>query len=136
MPRIWFRTAIVLGVVPLALTFSTDSVEAQRRGGNSDTGWKFMSEKYDKDNDGKITSEEYTRSADAFKTLDRDSDGAITKADWSVSSGKRRARGDAPKVGDTAPDFKLTMVKDAETETTLSSFAGKKPVALIFGSCT
>lgn len=42
---------------------------------------------------------------------------------------------DKVKVGDTAPDFTLPNVKGG-TQVTLSSFANKKPVVLIFGSYT
>jgi peroxiredoxin len=41
----------------------------------------------------------------------------------------------APKVGDTAPDFTLSDVAGQES-VTLSHFRGQKPVALIFGSYT
>lgn len=39
------------------------------------------------------------------------------------------------RVGDKAPDFKL-KAKDGSREVALSSFRGKKPVVLIFGSFT
>ncbi len=39
----------------------------------------------------------------------------------------------ALKVGQEAPNFKLKSL-DGESETELSSFQGKKPVVLIFGS--
>ena len=39
------------------------------------------------------------------------------------------------QVGDTAPDFKL-KTKDGSGEVQLSSFRGKKPVVLVFGSVT
>jgi len=42
---------------------------------------------------------------------------------------------DTLKVGDVAPDFTLKS-PDGKTEQTLSSFKGKKPVALVFGSYT
>ncbi len=45
----------------------------------------------------------------------------------------------APKVGEVAPDFELARLEDgAPTEelVELSSFKGKKPVVLLFGSCT
>jgi len=43
----------------------------------------------DKDNDGKLTSDEVTLSAEAFAALDKDSDGSITKAEMQKSlSGK------------------------------------------------
>ncbi len=41
----------------------------------------------------------------------------------------------APKRGDVAPDFELRDI-NAENPVRLSSFKGKKPVALIFGSLT
>ncbi len=40
-----------------------------------------------------------------------------------------------PKVGDGAPDFELADVAGAQS-VGLSSFRGKRPVALIFGSFT
>ena len=42
---------------------------------------------------------------------------------------------DTLRVGDAAPDFKL-KTKDGSREVQLSSFKGKKPVVLIFGSFT
>ena len=39
------------------------------------------------------------------------------------------------KKGDMAPDFRLKRLR-ASDETSLSSFRGKKPVALVFGSYT
>lgn len=41
----------------------------------------------------------------------------------------------APKVGDPAPDFELRDI-NGESPIRLSSFQGKKPVILIFGSFT
>ena len=41
----------------------------------------------------------------------------------------------APAVGDPAPDFKL-RTKDGEREVQLSSFKGRRPVVLVFGSFT
>lgn len=41
----------------------------------------------------------------------------------------------APKVGDMAPDFELAD-SDGRHTVRLSSFRGKRPVALIFGSFT
>jgi hypothetical protein len=40
-----------------------------------------------------------------------------------------------PKVGTPAPDFTLKTL-DGKGEVTLSSFRGKQPVVLIFGSYT
>ena len=41
----------------------------------------------------------------------------------------------APRVGDMAPDFTLFDI-EGKNSVTLSSFRGKKPVALVFGSYT
>jgi peroxiredoxin len=38
-------------------------------------------------------------------------------------------------VGDTAPDFQLSTL-DHKSEVQLSSFRGKQPVVLVFGSYT
>jgi len=46
-----------------------------------------------------------------------------------------RARAGTIHVGDTAPDFKLSLV-DKSGNVQLSSFRGSKPVVLIFGSYT
>jgi hypothetical protein len=45
------------------------------------------------------------------------------------------ARGGATQVGEMAPDFALPTV-DRKAEVRLSSFRGKRPVVLVFGSYT
>jgi hypothetical protein len=45
------------------------------------------------------------------------------------------ARGGPTRVGDVAPDFDLPPV-DRKARVTLSSFRGKRPVVLVFGSYT
>jgi len=42
--------------------------------------------------------------------------------------------GAGPEVGQPAPDFKLKLLDGKEVQ--LASFKEKKPVVLIFGSCT
>ena len=54
------------------------------------------------------------------------------------SPGKRpgdQRMGNALRVGETAPDFKL-KTKDGSREVQLASFKGKRPVVLVFGSYT
>ena len=111
------------------------------RGGRSADVFKFLAEKYDTNNDGEISSKEYDRSEENFTRFDTNKDGVLTAADWAGNTGRSRRsqpRGgsDAPAVGDQAPDFTLTEIMDETKEVKLSSFAGSKPVALIFGSCT
>ncbi len=43
--------------------------------------WEYLAEKYDADEDGEITPEEYGRDETHFKRLDVDSDGVIAKAE-------------------------------------------------------
>ena len=68
-----------------------------------------------------------------------DADGDLV---WDVSRKSARAeRPEGPAAGEPAPDFELALLgsdKDGgeETRVSLSSFQGKKPVALIFGSYT
>ncbi len=123
----------------LVVQMGVEMADAQRnregRGGRGGGGWDFVAKKYDSNKDGKISLEEYTRGKDAFESLDNDGDGVVTKEDWSVRSNRRRS-GEAPVAGQVAPDFSLTKITDADETVTLSDFAGKKPVALLFGSCT
>ena len=111
-------------------------------GGGAEVGAKvfdFLAEKYDKDGDGKISPEEHNRGAELFASLDKDGDKFLTANDWEVDAPRaKRPNRDlvAPVVGAVAPDFELTLAKDANKTVKLSSFAGDKPVALIFGSCS
>ena len=108
------------------------------RGGTS--AWGYLSEKYDQNNDGKIDKSEYERSGETYSRLDANKDGVLTKDDWSGGRRRTSRRGEpgssAPRAGQKAPDFELSQVRDPDSNVRLSSFAGKKPVALIFGSCT
>lgn len=122
-----------------------------------DSIWEYLTGRYDRDEDQKISREEYTRSDDHFARLDRDGDGTIEKSDVEQKRGrgdreKTRERGGerqkalAPSEGDQAPDFVLetlipkkkgkTEKSDKTEKVRLSSFKGKKPVALVFGSYT
>lgn len=122
-----------------------------------DSIWEYLTGRYDRDEDQKISREEYTRSDDHFARLDRDGDGTIEKTDVERKRGRgdrdkargrrgERQRAVAPSEGDLAPDFALELLipkkkgKTRESDETekirLSSFKGKKPVALVFGSYT
>lgn len=79
---------------------------------------------FDFDRSGDVT---VTDLKDLFRELDADGDGNIEQGKEIVMP---------PGVGEMAPDFTLPFAKDAKRTVTLSSFRGKKPVALIFGSYT
>ena len=109
--------------------------------GGGDAAWKFLLGKYDANKDGKVSADEYQRDASTFKRLDRNEDGVLTAADWADGDRRRggrdaRERTAELEAGDVAPDFELTLVADAKKKVKLSSFAGDRPVALVFGSCT
>ena len=144
---------VIVSLVAVCGLWLTSQAEAQRpggqggqrrggqRGGRSADVFKFLAEKYDADKDGKITADEYDRSEENFARFDTNKDGVLTAADWSGrpargKRGQRRGTSDAPSVGEQAPDFTLTEILDETAKVQLSSFAGDKPVALVFGSCT
>ncbi len=84
----------------------------------------------DTNKDGKLQVAELSST---FAKLDKNDDKVISKVELGTV---RTVRSGPPRVGDMAPDFALPLVKDRKTLVTLSSFRGKKPVALIFGSYT
>jgi len=53
----------------------------------------------------------------------------------SLMPAQKKLNAKAPRVGDMAPDFTLYDI-GGKNSVTLSSFRGKKPVALVFGSYT
>ena len=135
--------------------------------------WQILREKYDANDDGRITKAEHERGEEAFRNLDRNQDGVLTESDTQATPVRQRGRRSSqekqvgknvrpPAVGEKAPDFELQVLlpeaplvpgkkidgkgndrssQDGPAEAAppfvkLSSFAGKKPVALVFGSYT
>ena len=76
--------------------------------------------------------------------------GIFTLASWALTGillfvqdgGKRPSQGHGPEAGKPAPDFKLKRLPATDEErkkpevVQLSSYRGKRPVVLIFGSYT
>ena len=138
--------------LPFALLIIASAVHAQDA--KSEDAWTHMAAKYDADGDGRITRKEYTRDEAHWKNLDVDGNGVVDRAEFEGRGWTRGARGGkppaAPKKGQEAPDFKLELLpppalkaldKDQQEAkkpelVQLSSFRGKRPVALIFGSYT
>ena len=85
----------------------------------------------DTDKDGVLQLAEL---ASMFGKLDKNGDQMVSKAEVGMS--RSVARSGPPRVGEVAPDFELPFVADEKKTIRLSSFRGKKPVALIFGSYT
>ncbi len=108
----------------------------------SDRRFGMLRRALDEDQDGSV---QYREIAAVFLKLDRDKSKKLTGAEMGSNRARSgRGRGNeagVPQPGQLAPDFDLPLVdqpKGTKKEATikLSSFAGKKPVALIFGSYT
>lgn len=109
------------------------------------TPWELLAGRYDRDRDGRITPQEYRRGKERFQRLGRNGDGVLTRTDWQAPglrpgpgrAARRTLPDPAPRAGEPAPDFELPLLHGKEGATLrLSSFRGRKPVALIFGSWT
>lgn len=102
----------------------------------------------DADRDGNLSKEELQNGVRLLEKFDKNKDGLIEPQEL-PSPGSRGgrpgevntppARGerheDRLEVGDPAPDFTLPEA-NGTAQVTLSSFHGKKPVVLVFASCT
>lgn len=84
---------------------------------------------FDHDGDGQVELEDL---ATQHRMADRNNDGVLDPGELSG----RPSRSGTPAAGEPAPDFELQFAKDTERSVRLSSFAGSKPVALVFGSYT
>ncbi len=94
--------------------------------------WETLIAGADEDGDEALAPEELSK---LFAMGDAGADGVWTFQAPKRRGGAPRARPVAPREGEVAPDFTLSPPGGGEA-VTLSSFAGDKPVALIFGSYT
>ena len=151
MRRAWMVMAALLGLGWFgAAEARVDEVDPEE----VRSVWEYLAGRYDRNEDGKISEKEYTRSAEHFARLDRDGNGVIEKADVEQAARRRNKRGarervEAPREGEVAPDFELEVLGRAENDekktkkkaakaevVRLSKLKGKRLVALIFGSYT
>ena len=147
-----FLTVCSLGVLTClpANTWAQDRPKPGSKKPTSkyETPWELIKGEHDKNKDGEVSAKEYKRGKERFARLDKNKDGKLTSADFESSKGRPgrgRRRGQrgrmgqgrpmAPELGTLAPDFQLKS-KDGRKKVRLSTFKGKKPVALIFGSYT
>lgn len=116
------------GIIPeeQAIKLSSSDQGDRRRRGGSDSGIAAI----DRDGDGKPEIADLQR---IFLEVDENADGSLSAGELSTR-GARPTQ--LPQVGDVAPDFDLLYAEDEDRSAKLSSFAGKKPVALVFGSYT
>lgn len=132
-----------LAVLLLLVTSATLAAE------EPGTPWEHLAAKYDRNQDGRISRKEYGRDQLHWDRLDGNGDGFLEQAE--IESRKRRGgrtprrSGVAPRRGRKAPDFKLRQIDGPgmqeksggkKPSIRLSSYAGRRPVALIFGSYT
>jgi len=68
--------------------------------------------------------------AQAFRILFKANEWRAHELEWQLTNDVR-----SPKVGDLAPDFELED-PSGQNSIKLSTFVGKRPVALVFGSYT
>jgi Ca2+-binding EF-hand superfamily protein len=105
----------------------------QGRGAQTRRRMRFASF-LDTDGDGATKVTEVTA---LFAKLDTDKNDVLAGDELAPQPGRGRpSEADLPKVGKVAPDFTLPFIGQKDKTVTLSSHAGKKPVALIFGSYT
>ena len=89
---------------------------------------------FDQDGDGRIEVSDFDS---LFADLDLNDDGKLAEREFKGSERLfSRPKSKLPVVGQMAPDFDLPRSDDASKTVKLSSFRGKRPVALIFGSYT
>jgi hypothetical protein len=142
----------------LVSAWCDDSTLDSRPEDKAETVWEYIVLKYDADGDHSVSRKEYTRDDEHWNRLDTNADGMLDEAEFASRGrpGERRGPGsgrggertpwpEAPRAGDTAPDFELVVLpptnkaagKPPKAELVkLFSFRKKRPVALIFGSYT
>ncbi len=97
--------------------------------------WDLL-RRHDRDGDGKISLDEYTRGAEG-RGGGRGAGGRGAGGAGRDRPGAGSERGAGPpQSGELAPDFELPFAEELDRKVRLSSYVGKKPVALIFGSYT
>jgi len=95
--------------------------------------WRYraVTRGLDRNRNGTIEAAELNA---AFAKLDKNLDGALERSELPQRRSPTRVR--LPRPGDPAPDFELPFSSDPKKTVKLSGFAGKRPVALVFGSYT
>jgi hypothetical protein len=98
---------------------------------------KDVFDRIDGNKDGKLSREELNPVQDrlARQFGPADGKGGARSGEVNTPPAKGERHEDKLKEGDPAPDFSLPLA-DGKKEIKLSSFQGKKPVVLIFGSYT
>lgn len=89
---------VVVACVSPSLAAQSEEDAAKRH----ESAWDLIRDAHDKNKDGKVTKEEYTRGEERFQRLDRNRDGVVTGEDF--QRGRRRGRGrERPGAGGSPP---------------------------------
>ena len=71
----------------------TEASAPMALGDTADSPWEYLKSKYDADDDGRVTQDEYDRKRTQFDRLDRSGDGVITVEDFARSGRGNRMQG-------------------------------------------
>lgn len=124
------------GANPRVLAFLGRTLDANGDGDLSRGELSKAFEKVDGNKDGKIAGDELGQ-ARRRGQQGRRGRGQSGREGGRGQRGQRSRGGrELPQAGEKAPDFTLPSTDDPKKLVTLSDFAGKRPVALIFGSYT
>lgn len=88
---------LVLSITTLPLLAQGDDVPAA--GADSSSPWEHVSGKYDADQDGTVTREEFQQNDLRFARMDRNDDGQLTEADFEGLESRRPGRRGAARTG-------------------------------------
>ena len=78
---------------PPPVAAMTDTSVPMAMGDAVDSPWEYLKNKYDADDDGRVTQDEYDREHTQFDRLDRSGDGVITAEDFARSGRGNRMQG-------------------------------------------
>ena len=128
--------SMILVIMISGITFAQPEGAKGAKGakGAGGPGWNVLKND-DENGDGKIDAEEFSGPPSDFPKIDKNSDGFLTEAEVGPGRARPPQVDNGPKAGAIAPPLKLASL-DGKEEFDLSSFRGKKPVVLFFGSYT
>ena len=136
---------VLVGAIGCAGPQGTDSEGAVSPRAAGESVWDHVRARYDANGDGRIARAEYARDEEHWSRLDDDGDGFVVESEVAIAApgpGGRPAgepsfdKGEAPKVGEWAPEFELEVLGREGELVRLGDFRGQRPVALVFGSYT
>ncbi len=120
---------ILTTVAAVATTLPSQGTRSE----SSPDAWKFLSQKYDKNKDGKITAEEHGRSESSFRNLDQNGDGVITAADIPAGDMRGRRGGESRRGGRGAGGGEGQRGGESRRGSRGAGGGGNMPMAMLMG---